>query len=495
MKPFLDRLRFKPEFSVFRSSLRARVAIGVAFPVFISLIGLSLIHYWQDLSVLGDQASSYAAQLGDILNTSISHTMLIKDSGHLMTTLEDVNRLDIVQQVQIVGVSGNLLATSGIETGLSPLDQLNSGCWECHQFPADERPRSVELSDPVETLRISTTISNQPECQACHQETGAHLGVLLIDISMDDIKAHTNQALYRNLAISIISTILLTIGVYWLMHRLVVHRIEAFREPIAAYASGDHSARIEKSEQIYDEIFQLGLTFNEMADEIEQHTLKQEERSKVRQKAIIDERERIARELHDGLAQVLGYVGTKVMAVRLNLQKKNIQEADRQLMQLEEAARGVSLDVREGILGLKMASQVDANLVAALEEYIRQYNNLSSVRAELNLPSDVMITLMPEEVLHLLRIVQEALTNARKHAHASRAFVSLEKNNGTLLLEVSDNGTGFNIQSALEQSSGNFGITMMQERAEEIGATIDFSAQPGEGTSIVVKFALEGERN
>jgi signal transduction histidine kinase len=495
MKPFWDRLRITPQFSVFRSSLRARVAIGVAFPVFISLIGLSLVHYWQDTNVLGDQARSYAAQLGDILNTSISHTMLIKDSGHLLTTLTDVNRLDIVQQVQIVGVSGNLLAASGIETGLGPLDQLNSGCWECHQFSANERPRSVELREPIETLRISTTISNQPECRACHQETSAHLGVLLIDISLNDIKAHTNQALYRNLTISIFSTVLITMGVYWLMNRLVVRRIEAFREPIAAYAAGDHSARIEKCEQIYDEICQLGATFNDMADEIEQHTLEQEERGKVRQKAIVEERERIARELHDGLAQVLGYVGTKVMAVRLNLQKDNVGEADRQLCQLEEAARGVSLDVREGILGLKMASQVDTDLVAALKEYIRQYNNLSDVHADLQLPSDVLVSLMPEEVLHLLRIVQEALTNSRKHAHASQAFVTLEKNNGTLFLEVRDNGTGFNLQSALEKRNGNFGITTMQERAEEIGANIDICAQPGEGTSIIVKFELEGERN
>ena len=62
-------------------------------------------------------------------------------------------------------------------------------------------------------------------------------------------------------------------------------------------------------------------------------------------------------------------------------------------------------------------------------------------------------------------------------------------------LEVRDNGTGFNLQSALEKRNGNFGITTMQERAEEIGANIDICAQPGEGTSIIVKFELEGERN
>lgn len=491
----MPRFRSKPQFSAYRSSLRARVAIGVAFPVFISLIGLSIIHYWQDLSVLGEQAWSYAAQLGDILNNSIAHTMLIKDSGHLMTTLEDVNRLDIVQQVQIVGVSGNLLATSGIETGLGSVDQLNSGCWECHQFSAKERPRSVELLEPLDTLRISTTIANQKECATCHQESSDHLGVLLIDISLEDIKAHTNQALYRNLAISILSTLLITVGIYWLMNRLVVRRIEAFRGPIAAYAEGDHSARIEKCENIYDEICQLGITFNHMADEIERYTQKQDERSKVRQKAIIDERERIARELHDGLAQVLGYVGTKAMAVRVNIQKNNIGEADRQLLQLEEAARGVSLDVREGILGLRMASQVDTDLVKVIKEFIRQFNNLSNLHAELRLPPDFSINLKPEAVLHLLRVVQESLTNARKHANASQVFVSIDNYHDTLLLKIEDNGQGFYLQKAWEERNGNYGIRTMLERVDEIGASLDIKTELDEGTCVIVKYDLEGERS
>ena len=495
MNTFRNISGIKHRFSEFRTSLRARVAFGVALPVFISLIGLTFVHYWQDMSVLGDQARSYAAQLGDILNNSISHTMLIKDSQHLLTTLSDVNRLDIVQQVQIVGVSGKLLAASGMETGLGPVDQLNSGCWECHQYPAEERPRSVELMEPVDTLRISTTISNHPECSTCHQETSDHLGVLLIDISLEDVKAHTNEALYRNLIISIISTILITVGIYWLMHRLVVRRIEVFREPIAAYAAGDHTARIERVESVYDEISQLSVTFNQMADEIERNARDLDARHEVRQRAIIDERERIARELHDGLAQVLGYVSTKVMAVRLNLQKENIQEADRQLLQLEEAARGVSLDVREGILGLKLASQVDTNLVGALEEYIEQFNKLSNVHANFFLPANFVANLLPEEVLHLLRVVQEALTNARKHANASQIAVSLDKEKSTIKLEIMDNGQGFDPKEIFEKKNGSFGLTTMRERAEEIGANLEIRSEPGKGTCVSVKFDLEGERS
>ena len=495
MNIFRNLINLKPSFSVFLTSLRARVAFGVALPVFISLIGLSFVHYWQELRVLGDQANSYAAQLGDILNNSISHTMLIKDTQHLNTTLADVIRMDIVQQVQIVGVSGKLLASSGMETELGSVDQLNSGCWECHQFPAEERPRSVELQEPIDILRISTTISNHPECSTCHQETSEHLGVLLMDISLADVKAHTNEALYRNLAISVISTILITMGIYWLMHRLVVRRIEVFREPIAAYASGDHSVRIEKHAEIEDEICELADTFNHMADEIERYARDLDERSKVRHQAIVDERDRIARELHDGVAQVLGYVGTKVMAVRLNLQKENIEEADRQLSQLEEAARSVSIDVREGILGLKMASQVDTDLLAVLDEYTKQFNNLSIVSAEFNKPQNFAANLLPEEVLHLLRIVQESLTNARKHALASQITISLDQEKSIIKLAIIDNGRGFDFAKEIEHKNGNFGLATMQERADEIGARLEIRSEPGKGTCVSVEFDLEGERS
>ena len=82
----------------------------------------------------------------------------------------------------------------------------------------------------------------------------------------------------------------------------------------------------------------------------------------MRQRAIVEERERIARELHDGMAQVLGYVHTKATAVRLLLGRQQTEAATAQLGQLEEAARGLFIDVREAILGLRMTSRGDLRL-------------------------------------------------------------------------------------------------------------------------------------
>ncbi|MEW6404216.1 MAG: ATP-binding protein [Chloroflexota bacterium] len=467
----------------------------MALPVFFILMSLSLVHYWQELRVLENQARSYAAQLGDILTTSISHTMVTKEREHLSATITDVNRLENVQRVQIVGISGKILAERGVFETIGGVDQRSAGCWECHRFSPEERPRSVELEGSEKILRISTPISNQSECSGCHHETDTHLGVLLIDMSLADVKEHTFNVLYRDMAISVLSTVLISMGLYALINRMVVRRIESLQKPIAAYAAGDYSIRIPKKYRFNDEICQLADTFNQMADEIERHARQQEERSQLRQRAIIDERERIARELHDGLAQVLGYVGTKAMAVRLNMQKDHLEEADRQLFQLEEAARGLSLDVREGILGLKMASQVDTDLVAVLREYVDQFNHLSNIPAEFDPQAEFAANLLPEEVLHLLRVVQESLTNARKYADATRIEVSLSQVGNVLCLSVTDNGRGFDLEQVLTRNNGNFGLTTMKERTEEIGAKLEILSKPGHGTRVSVTFDLEGERS
>ena len=207
----------------------------------------------------------------------------------------------------------------------------------------------------------------------------------------------------------------------------------------------------------------------------------------LRQHAIIEERERIGRELHDGLAQVLGYVATKVMAVRLMLKKSSLEDADKNLLQLEDSARSLLADMREDILGLKTASQVDSNLAGVLRDYMHRYNALSDRPVEFDLPQDDEIILDPGVVLQLTRIVQEALANVRKHANATRVNLNLRREGRALVLEMKDNGCGFDTAAALDGRTGRFGLSTMQERAEEIGAVLSIDSQPGSGTTVQVR--------
>jgi signal transduction histidine kinase len=476
----------------FKNSLRARLALGVALPLLIALSTLSMIHYWRELQLVEEQTHRNAVQLGEVLTSSLNHAMLDKGEKHLQETLNDIGGLEHVQRVQIIGLRGKTLADSSGKSTQGFNSQQDTGCRECHDVVATERPRAIEFPAAEKLMRISTPIEMRTECAECHTENSSHLGVVLVDMSFQDTQQHLLQSLRLDLGMSALITLLITTGIYWLIHRMVVRRVEAFQKPLADFAAGNLSVRIPQFSKKKDEVNQLAVAFNQMMDEIADHTRKQVERSNLKERAIIEERARIARELHDGISQVLGYVNTKAMAVRLMLQKGHREAADRHLLQLEEAARGLTVDVREAILGLKMAGQSDLDLKSALENYVDEFSRLSDLpvqlRVELNKEKSVKDD---ETVLQMLRIVQEALTNVRKHAKATQAWVDLYRENGVLNLSIRDNGLGFDADHIHRGNNQHYGLITMQERAEHIGASLVITSKAGIGTEVILQWSRE----
>jgi signal transduction histidine kinase len=403
--------------------------------------------------------------------------------------------MESIEQVQILDLDGEVKISSAPPATGQVWRMENPGCNECHGLPPEERPRTVFLAAPTGVLRIASPIANEPECSTCHLAGPGtpHLGILLADVTMLAVQQHLGEDLRADLLISGAITLLVTVGVYLLVHWLVVRRVEAFRRPLTEYAAGQFASRLPVGAGEADELDALGGAFNRMADELERHVREERERSELRQRAIIEERERIARELHDGLAQVLGYVNTKAMAVRLMLKRRQMKAADEHLLQLEEAARELFVDVREAILGLRASGQAGIGLTAMLNDYAAQFSRLSNLPIQVEITPEVEnLPLTAEAELQLLRIVQEALTNVRKHAAATEAQVTVRRNNGTLELMVSDNGRGFNPARSLIELQSHFGLHTMRERAEAIGAEINLDSQPGVGTSVVVRLPVVG---
>lgn len=202
--------------------------------------------------------------------------------------------------------------------------------------------------------------------------------------------------------------------------------------------------------------------------------------------AVLEERIRIARELHDGLAQVLGYINAQTLAVKRLLATGRADEARAELESMEGAARNVYADVREAILGLRL-SLPRQRLVATLRSYLEEYASMSGLRATLE-ADDLVETLdfQPEVEIQLVRIVQEALANVRKHARAAHATVRLALEDDALVIEVVDDGRGFD--PALESHTGwpRFGLQTMRERAQAVGGRFEVESSPGAGTLIAV---------
>lgn len=216
----------------------------------------------------------------------------------------------------------------------------------------------------------------------------------------------------------------------------------------------------------------------------------------VQDSAVLLERERIAREMHDGTGQLLGYINVQSTAVKALMARGELEAAREELTRLQQVARDLYADVREGILGLRAAGQPTGSFFGAIADYIGSYRAMFGIDARIQLAPGVEDTaLAPGAEIQLMRIVQEALTNVRKHARASTATVRFERIGDHLLSTIGDDGQGFDVVRLASDGRARFGLETMRERAEAVGGSVEIEAERGRGTTIRVRIpATERKR-
>ncbi|RME88332.1 MAG: GAF domain-containing protein [Anaerolineae bacterium] len=201
-------------------------------------------------------------------------------------------------------------------------------------------------------------------------------------------------------------------------------------------------------------------------------------------RAVIEERARLAREIHDGLAQTLAFL--KLEAARMKEYLERGQEGN--LVQtLEGFYRTLSdayLDARQAIDDLRRVPT--SCLPDWLHQVAEDFEALTGIAVAVE--ADVQRELSPGVQAQLLRIVQEALTNVRKHAHARSVVLAAWEAEDALFLEIRDDGVGFPPQVACES---RYGLRGMRERAEMIGADFQVISQAGQGATVHLRLPLE----
>lgn len=201
------------------------------------------------------------------------------------------------------------------------------------------------------------------------------------------------------------------------------------------------------------------------------------------------ERARIARELHDGPAQHFANAVLEVEYLQKLLQRDPaaVGEGLTRLRQvLQEGVR----EIRQCLFDLRLPTAGGADVVEALRTFLAEYERQYGLLVEASLPEGAL-PLGPEQRVAVLRILQEALTNARKHANAQRVRVRLEEQADTLVLEVVDDGRGFVVAQARQ---GRYGLLGMRERARLVGGRLEVHGRPGKGARIVLRLPLRPRR-
>lgn len=215
-------------------------------------------------------------------------------------------------------------------------------------------------------------------------------------------------------------------------------------------------------------------------------------RRRIEREAIIEERRRIARELHDGVAQSLGYLNLKTRLLSDSVSSQDAVKALREINDIQNVVQGTYEDIREAIDQLSAEIRT-LPIITAIQNYIQEFssNNGIQVHFEYYKPFP---KLSPIAELQLLRIAQESLTNVRRHADASSIDVSIDKTGETIEMIVKDNGKGFLLDEIEDSPPGYHGLNIVKERAEALGGELQISTSPGEGTAVLVSVPLEKVR-
>ena len=207
-------------------------------------------------------------------------------------------------------------------------------------------------------------------------------------------------------------------------------------------------------------------------------------RENERQGAILAERERIAREMHDSLAQVLGVTHLRLRALDLREDVSGNPEVAVELTELADICEEAYRDVREAILGLRESSRPERGLLDALSAYLVKYTQQCGIETSMETDLDHELALSPRSEVQVIRVIQEALTNVRKHSGAKRAVVRIAESDSATTFVVEDDGRGFDLGGSPFDRDG-FGLFTMRERMGLLNGSLTIDSPPGHGTRVI----------
>ena len=269
-------------------------------------------------------------------------------------------------------------------------------------------------------------------------------------------------------------------------------RLEDISTQIKVLSRGKFSERMQTSEQ--DEIGRIRSELNELAGKLQKQVTslqnlanqKAELAEKARGAAIIEERQRLARDLHDAVSQQL-FALNMMSSASIKIMDRDIETAKSQMIDVADLASKAQVEMRALLLHLRPIQLSEDSLCTGISKLVDELEKKSGVNFHLTFDEIPELSRGIEE--NLFRIVQESLGNALRHANASEIRITIKLKQNQLLLHIKDNGNGFEVSN---QKKGAYGLGSIQERCDEIGGQFRIASRPSEGTLVEVRVPLEG---
>lgn len=204
--------------------------------------------------------------------------------------------------------------------------------------------------------------------------------------------------------------------------------------------------------------------------------------------AVLQERYRIARELHDSVAQALFFMNIKITEIETAL--RNRRQPLAEVAEMKEAIKLTDADIRQHIFALQNVPRENVNLLSAIRDYLDRYEKESGVKVRLSTTGDINARLSSYVKNKLFHIFQELLLNIRKHAGAEQVSVSLIEDGQQFSMIIRDNGQGFQLKN-VNPNKSSFGLKILEDDVRLIGARLELESSPGQGTAAAVSLDLQ----
>lgn len=297
------------------------------------------------------------------------------------------------------------------------------------------------------------------------------------------------------ISLTLIAIVSIIGGIYglWYASR-IKSRLETLRDAMLSLEKGNLTRSVPPLGA--DEIGRLGEQLNAITKKWEEQVTSLQRLSnnnaqlaqKAKYSAIVEERQRLARELHDAVSQQLFAISMTATAVGRTLDR-DFEKAQRQIYLIEEMASVAQSEMRALLLHLRPVHLEGKRLSEGLVELMHELAAKVPMNMTWDLADDVRLPRGIED--HLFRIVQEAMSNALRHSRATELEVRLTKPSAEAVrLTIRDNGVGFDLD---EKKHGSYGLMTMRERVNEIGGSINLITAPGKGTRIDIRVPIMAE--
>jgi signal transduction histidine kinase len=397
--------------------------------------------------------------------------------GQVELTVQSTADIDLA----VVGRDGSLLGTSN--RAMVPAVAYGKP-FDVEEVPGLAGPLTAALDGETEPERLFSIVRPDREFIWAvpvfgeGEASGELLGALIVKISSvptrADLLSHALTLVARSVLLFALGAGLIG-GVFGsLTAEGMVSRFNRLWRATEAWSQGDFSRFVR--DRSGDEISQLAGRLNTMAVQLKDLLEKRQ------QLAITEERNRLARDLHDSAKQQ-ALAASFQLGTALTLLETDPQAAKKHLLEAEELVDSVRVELSDLIRELRPPTE-QRDLTELITECVREWTHQNNIKADVTLDQEP--SLPPDVEQTLYRILQEALANVARHSQATAAAVGLSHDAAALTLTITDNGTGFDPGAP----HPGIGLHSMRERAESIGGRLAIESQPGLGTVVTVTVPL-----